>query len=323
MVYVNGVKIGIRIGFGTGGDTGHALAGLSKLFYNPELYDILPMRHNYTKTGEYALTGFFIPSYRIVVKDEQTGEPLMDKRGFTDSKKGQEYYNKHRDRLSTDPEGYMIYCAEYCFTPDDALALEGDNQFNRVLLVDQLAEIKQFKRGPKIERGYLEYNFDGRAHIEQNIQGFKWIPSQSSKLQIIERPLKDESGKPYRNLYVCGIDGIDLGKSETSTATKDPSDFCVTVFRRAFGVQPPMFVALYKDRPNDIREAYKTALKLCEWYNCQAVLENSKISIRQFFQEKNKANKYLMRRPRATMTDSLTGNSRQFGAPATETIIHH
>jgi hypothetical protein len=65
-------------------------------------------------------------------------------------------------------------------------------------------------------------------------------------------------------------------------------------------MSPPTYVAIYRDRPNDIREAYKIALKLCEWYNCQAVLENSKISLRQYFQDRNKANKYLMRRPRAT-----------------------
>ena len=36
-----------------------------------------------------------------------------------------------------------------------------------------------------------------------------------------------------------------------------------------------------------------------------------------------KANKYLMRRPRATQTDSQSGNSKQFGAPTTEVVIRH
>jgi hypothetical protein len=91
-----------------------------------------------------------------------------------------------------------------------------------------------------------------------------------------------------------------MGKSETSEATRDPSEFCMTIYRRPFGTRPPMFVAMYKDRPNDVREAYKIALRLCEYYNCQALLENSKISLRMYFQERNKAHKYLMRRPRAT-----------------------
>jgi hypothetical protein len=323
LVHVNGVKIGIKLGFGTGGDSGPALAGLSKIFYNPIPYDVLPMRHRYTKTGEMALTGFFIPSYRIVIKDEATGKRLMDKRGYTNSQEGMAYYNARRSKFASDPDGYMIYCAEYCFIPDEALVLEGSNNFNRVLLVDQLAEIKQFKRGPRIEKGLIEYDFRGQTHQEENIVGFKWLPSQTSKLQILERPMRDSSGKAYRNLYVAGIDSIDMGKDETSEETRDASEFCMVIKKRAFGTSPPMYVAMYKDRPNDIREAYKTALKLCEWYNCQAVLENSKINLRQYFQERNKANKFLMRRPRATQTDSQSGMSKQFGAPATEVIIQH
>ncbi len=35
----------------------------------------------------------------------------------------------------------------------------------------------------------------------------------------------------------------------------------------------PKYVAIYKDRPKDIREAFKIALKLLQYYNCKAVLE--------------------------------------------------
>ena len=67
-----------------------------------------------------------------------------------------------------DPKGLMLYSAEYCFTPDEALALEGDNQFNTVLLTEQLAAIKLHKITPqelKPKWGQLEYmqaEFAGR-----------------------------------------------------------------------------------------------------------------------------------------------------------------
>jgi hypothetical protein len=38
-------------------------------------------------------------------------------------------------------------------------------------------------------------------------------------------------------LYVMGIDGIDIGKAQTSDTYKDPSDFCIVVKKRAFGLQ--------------------------------------------------------------------------------------
>lgn len=74
--------------------------------------------------------------------------------------------------------------------------------------------------------------------------------------------------KEMHNLYIAGIDGIDIGANQTSKETKDPSDFCITIKRRAFGMSEPQYVAMYKDRPGDIREAYK---QLCVYLDTTTV----------------------------------------------------
>ena len=58
-----------------------------------------------------------------------------------------------------------MFCAEYCFTPEDALALEGDNMFNRELLANQKAAIELHKKGPTPIKGYLEYKFKNNELI--------------------------------------------------------------------------------------------------------------------------------------------------------------
>ena len=108
------------------GDSGPSLAGLSKVFYNPKGYNVLPFKHNYSKTGELVETSYFIPAFTFVA-----GEGYIDKRGVTDTKKAKEYYNTKKNALAENPKEYIMFCAEYCFTPEDALALEGDNLFNR------------------------------------------------------------------------------------------------------------------------------------------------------------------------------------------------
>jgi len=57
--------VGNRFSFGTGGDSGPALAGLKKMFYNPEEYHILPYRNKYMRDGSVAFTGYFIPSFTM------------------------------------------------------------------------------------------------------------------------------------------------------------------------------------------------------------------------------------------------------------------
>ena len=68
-------------------------------------------------------------------------------------------------------------------------------------------------------------------------------------------------GTGYKNLYVAGVDGIDQGSSE-SASDYDVSDFCIVIKKRAFGMSPPKYVAIYKDRPQKVETAYEIAAKL-------------------------------------------------------------
>lgn len=318
LVEILGDKFGTRFVWGTGGDSGPALDGLKKMFYNPKGFNVLPYKHNHTKNGAYVKSSFFIPAYTFVSK-----EGYIDSRGVTNIEKAKEYYLENRKALLGDPKAHLIECAEFCFNPDDALALEGDNQFNTVLLSEQLANIQLHKIGPRIDVGQLEYNFTNNQHTEDAVESVRFVANPNGKVKILEHPIKGENGAVPRNLYIAGIDGIDMGEEDTSDKTQDPSDFCVVIKKRAFGLDEPKIVCYYRDRPKTLREAHMTCLKLLQYYDCQAVLESTRLSTLQFFREKHKENRHLMRRPRSCQSDIQNGRSKQFGAPATEVVIRH
>ena len=341
LIYIGGTKFGIRLAGGTGGDKGAALQGLRDIYYDPNGFDVLPFYHNYTEGGEWVYTGYFIPSYIGAITEYGTDingvrRQLLDKRGYCLWKNYKEQLDLDRANLSSNPRALIDHSAEYCYTAEEAFALEGDNKFNKVNIAEQLTNIRALKKCPPIERGYIEYKFKEGAHIQQNIDGFKWIPNQNSKLQILEHPIwtlppvEDENGKviwrppteKVRNLYVIGIDGIDIGAAQTSEATKDPSDFCLVVYKRAYGIEEPKFVALYKDRPNDVRECYKIAIKLAQYYNAPINIEATRQSIIPYARERKLLNLF-MKRPRATLADSARNTNKQYGTPATPAIIDH
>lgn len=245
--------------------------------------------------------------------------------------------------LLSSPEGLLHHCAEYCWNAEEAFNLEGDNKFNKVALSNQLAEIRLHKRGPRPKRGFIDYTYKNSKHSLDNIDGFKWVENQKGKVQILEHPvwselyqedmqkLKKQAEeaeiefevpvyKEMHDLYVAGIDGIDIGANQTSSETKDPSDFCITIMRRAFGLNEPQIVAMYKDRPNDIREAFKISMCLVRYYNCKTNIEATRMSMVNWARD-NKLLSYFMKRPRATLTDVKNGTSKQYGTPATKTII--
>jgi len=124
-----------------------------------------------------------------------------------------------------------------------------------------------------------------------------------------------------QDLYVAGIDGIDIGKNQTSNATTDPSDFCIVIKKRAFGIQEPTIVAIYKDRPNEINTAYKYALSLIKYYNAKTNVEATRVGFINWMRDKHQL-RYLMRRPRATLADIKNGKTKAYGTPATAAIIN-
>ena len=339
LIYIGGSKFGIRMAGGTGGDKGVALADLKAMYEDPTSYDVLPFYHNYTPSGEWIYTSYFIPSYIGAVTEygvDANGvkRRLLDERGYCLWENYKAQLDVDREVIK-DPKALIDHCAEYCYTADEAFALEGENKFNKVNIVDQLTRIKILKQGPKPELGSLDFVYKNGNHSRENITGVKWIPSDHGKVKIIEHPLwameesLDEEGnpialpkEPMKDLYVAGVDGIDIGQSQTSDYTKDPSDFCIVIKKRVYGNQPPQYVAIYKDRPNDVRDAYKIAIRLAMYYNAQINIEATRMSLVTWARE-HKFLHLFMKRPSATYPDITKRKSTQYGSPATAAVIAH
>lgn len=334
---VQGVPRGIMLFGGTGGDFGPPLEGLKKIYYNPKAFKILPFRHKWTQDGITIESGFFLPYFLQSLNPE-----YMDSRGVCNQTEYKKLLQEERNNLLVVPEEYLKKCAERCWNAEEAFALEGQNKFNKMKIADQLAKIRLHKIGPRPQVGTIDYTYKSNKHSLENIDGFRWLLN-SGKVQILEHPVwsdlyKEQIEKQKReaeeqgidfeapvytemnDLYVAGIDGIDIGAAQTSKETRDPSDFCIVIKRRAFGLNEPQYVAMYKDRPQNIREAYKIAMCMCRYYNCRINIEATRVGMITWARE-NKCLQYFMKRPRATLTDIKYGTTKQYGTPATKTII--
>ena len=334
---VGGNKVGVIGAVGTGGDSGPNLAGLSKVYYNPGDFQVLPFRHNYTETGDWVETAYFMPAYITMHKKGYIGS-----RGEYLIEKQKEFYNNRRNSIK-DPKTLLDHKAEQCFTAEEAFAAEGVNKFNRVKIADQVIRIRIIKEKPVIKEGYMQFTYKFGDRKRENITGVQFVPRIGGPVKILQEPLwelsdqrdpgmfGDEADKSIdevisqkiNNLYVGGIDGIDIGASETSDNTDNPSKFCTMIKRRAYGMKEPMYAAYYLDRPDNIREAYKQTIGLLMWYNCQANLEATRVSILTYARD-NKFMQYFMRRPRVCSGDITKRKlNNQYGTTATKAMIDH
>ena len=325
LVTLQGKRIGNILMFGTGGDSGPNLEGLANIFNSPSEFGVLGYRHNHTKTGEYCITGFFVPAWSII-------RDLMDERGFVDEEEGKAYRQKHdRDPLASNPKQMLIKCAEQCWYPEEALALEGDDRFNTALLTEQKTRIVNFNRRPKEltpRYGRLEYIFDDGKVDKANVSGIEFVETAKSGpmdgVCIIEPPQRPEdSNQVYTNLYVAGIDGIDFGDDDTSASTTERSKFCIVIKKRMQGLKQPMYVAYYMGRHDNVKDDYMQALRLIQWYNAKAMIEKTRIGFLSFMDGKKLKYRYMMRRPKSTESDKTRASQNNFGAPSSEQAIQH
>ena len=344
LVEIGGNRFGIRMVGGTGGDVA-GLEGLEDIFFNPQGYNVLPFYNNYTEDGEWVLTAYFIPANIAFYRDG-----YVDKRGVCDIKKATEFYMNERAKLENSPKALIDYKAEYCLVPSEAFAIEGQNNFNKVKLVEQISTIKFKKRNvPEIQRGIFKFNYSNPNHKRDSITGVQFIPKKDGPVYILQHPLweisegqdtePDETIEEYRdrkevegnvsfnkmsNLYVAGIDGIDLGQQDTSDQTRNPSKLCTSIKRRVHGMKEPMYVAYYLDRPQRIEEAYEQSIALLYYYNAKANLEASKVGILGWA-KREKWMQYFMRRPRICSGDPnrKKSSSSPYGTTTSVSMIEH
>lgn len=314
LVSLGGYHFGQKIALGTAGDQ-MALEGLKTMFLNPTGYNILPYKNYDSDDGRPEITSFFLPAHKFALTDE-----YLDARGVTNWPKLKKHYETLRAKLSD--KDYLTECAEHCFTPREGLSNHGDNVFDAAAITERMVQLKIHGAGIKPKKMQLLWDTAGG---EISMNKVKAVESRSSHLLVVEPPLIDpETDKPYKNLYVAGIDAIDMGRSDSAQDT-DVSDFCVVIKKRVFGLNEPKYVAMYKYRPQDIREAYDLTMKLLIWYNCKAMLEYTKISIQTYFREKHKEHLFMSRPDFAvTKNTKRSPNTKKLiGAPGTEAVIRH
>jgi hypothetical protein len=96
----------------------------------------------------------------------------------------------------------------------------------------------------------------------------------------------------------------------------------MVIKKRVFGNDEPKYVAIYKDRPDDVRQAYEIAIALAMYYNCKINIEATRRGMVTWARDRQFMN-YFMRRPSSTYNDITKRKTTEIGSPATSAVIDH
>lgn len=274
-------SFGFMLAGGTGGTEGAGFEGSKKLFYNPHNYHIYGVPNVYDKNVAGRLDcGFFWGSYmnRENCYDESTGEPDVIKA------LAEVLLNRHRIAINaSDPAALTQARAEEPITPQEAIMRTQGTLYPIADLSDLLDTIKPAQSRFTAEHyvGNLVYDpllgvkWQPNADVHP-IRSIEFDPSyRNGAVELFELPKYDRNGRVMPGRYIAGIDPID--------ADEGKSLFSIFVF----DLLTDRVVAEYTGRHAKAEQCYEEALKLCIFYNAQALYESNLKGVYSYFSHKN------------------------------------
>lgn len=269
--------------FGTGGEEGESIEGLTEVHENPKIYKMLPFYNIYEKGMEEEEVGMFIPCFA-------TYEAFMDEDGNLDMEKAVEYDDTERAlaAASPDPKKLDRRKAEFPRSPSEALQRVSVNDFpiaeidEQILTIRKTADIRNnLQYGNFINLGddKKPHTWDIRfAPLSDNDPPYiSKFPHRKSKGKdnnddlegcslIIEPPERDEDGnvKPIYDVIVDPY-AIEEAEDTTSLYVSAVIKYDTPENKTAGG----RVVAIYAGRPQLLPTAHRTSVYQAVYYGCK------------------------------------------------------
>ncbi len=303
----------------TGGTKGADYEGLEELFFNPENYNVIPIKNKWDDASESNTCSFFVPAYVNL-------EGFIDNNGKSKVEEAKTYLNQEREEKqeSDDPRGYNKHVAQFPFTPREATMRVDNNIFPTNELNSQLSEVISKNKHKALTSGTL-YREEGEVKFnpDANVNPIFKFPTPKDTdrrggVVIKQTPYKTDAGRVPDNMYmIChdpyAHDGSPEGSSlGAAYVIKRVNDIDLT-----YANCP---VASYVGRPLKQDTYNRNLFLLAEYYNAKIAFENNRGNVMEYAKNNNLLHRLYEKpniqenrhrsRPRTTRTYGLTMSSK-------------
>jgi len=290
--------------FGTGGDMESGTLDFAEMFYNPDLYGIMPFMNIWDENAEIGNCGFFHPI-------QWNMEGYYDEDGNSDVIGALAYEKSVRDKMTSQSSGstvVQLHMQEYCTCPAEAFLSVSLNDFPIVELRARLNKVVNeklyLKRGVPCELSLEE----GRVKVTPDIRNLLepiWFNRPASNNRngaviIYEYPLPNAP----RGLYKIGYDPYRQVNGNSLAS--------IIVYK---GIQRGSFsrdciVAEYTGRPQDPDDVNKIFELLIMLFNTEGMYENEVTHVKSYFVRRKKLN-LLAAQPDAVISKAINNSETE------------
>lgn len=284
-------KVGVIIGFGTGGSREGNWLQFEEWFYKLS-YNAMPFENIWDNNRRHTCCGFFKPYMQALEGYDELGNPAIDKWGNSIYDVAIRISDEERARVRKEKgdKDYIIHCGQYCNKPSEAFSSSVDNMF---VTPELKAHKERVKHDPDLafhqDGAILDKGKDGavfKTNTQLQIEGYKThefiedVPLARGQdphgcIRVWYHPIREDNGEIPENLYRISYDpfGVDKTKEEITNKHSLAAIRVRMINNNLIPSGGDHIVATYTGRPNSMEEADKICLMLCKYYNAKALVE--------------------------------------------------
>lgn len=303
--------------FGTGGDMESGTIDYADMFYNPEIYGLLPFINIWDEDAENTTCGFFHPVTWNM-------EGYYDEQGNSDIEGAGKFEMSRRKMIlekSSSSATLQKHVQEFPFCPAEAFLTVSTNNFPVIELRNQLNKViqekLQLKKGIPVflerKEGKMTARPDLKKKLNPIINYKPKIEDLSGCPLIYEYPIDN----PPKGLYKIGYDPYrqDLSNGLSLAA--------IYVYKTShkFSFKRNIIVAEYVGRPQEADDVNRIGSHLAELYNAEIMHENEVTHVKNYFR-RNKLFHQLALQPDAVISKAVKNSTvaRVYGIHMNEQI---
>jgi len=281
--------------FGTGGGEDSNWDGFEEIFYNPDLYNMMPFENVWDDDSYGSSCGFFIPQEMCLTGFvDDNGNSLLD-----DARKFENQVKEHIKENAKSDSTLVTYMMEYPSCPKEAFSRTSNNIFPTLLIEEQL---KRVQNDPNIKflgrNGVLFESGDKGLKLKLSNKDIDYKPILNFPLKKGDNvegcfvewqpPYRDSSGKVPKGLYRVWNDPYAQDKDKDKITAND-SLGATYVYERTNTFTPSrgdIIVGAYIGRPSTMDEYNEQLLRITRYYNAECMFENDRGDVKNYFKKR-------------------------------------